>query len=101
MVIFRAYCKNKITEKKIRPEHITNMDEIPLTFDIPVNRTVEKTGTRTSHKLYLAPLRHLCHRMTICPKHHLRHLVPWNGPPHAVRHMLYHGTKCPQTSCLP
>lgn len=44
---FRAYCKKKITEKKIRPEHITNMDEVPLTFDIPVNRTVEKTGTRT------------------------------------------------------
>ncbi|KAJ8404525.1 hypothetical protein AAFF_G00337920 [Aldrovandia affinis] len=45
MAIFRTYCKNKITEKKIRPEHITNMDEVPLTFDIPVNRTVEKTGT--------------------------------------------------------
>ena len=30
---FRAYCKNKITEKKIRPEHITNIDEIPLTFE--------------------------------------------------------------------
>ncbi|KAK6317614.1 hypothetical protein J4Q44_G00130140 [Coregonus suidteri] len=47
LVTFRAYCKNKITEKKIRPEHITNMDEVPLTFDIPVNRTVEKTGTST------------------------------------------------------
>ncbi|KAK7910104.1 hypothetical protein WMY93_014788 [Mugilogobius chulae] len=43
---FRAYCQSKITENKIRPEHITNMDEVPLTFDIPVNRTVEKTGTR-------------------------------------------------------
>ncbi len=32
LAIFRTYCKNKITEKKIRPEHITNMDEIPLTF---------------------------------------------------------------------
>ena len=47
LATFCAYCKNKITEKKIRPEHITNMDEVPLTFDIPVNRTVEKTGTRT------------------------------------------------------
>lgn len=47
LVTFRAYCKKKITEKKIRPEHITNMDEVPLTFDIPVNRTVEKTGTST------------------------------------------------------
>ncbi|KAG5263266.1 hypothetical protein AALO_G00262940 [Alosa alosa] len=47
LATFRAYCKNKITEKKIQPEHITNMDEVPLTFDIPVNRTVETTGTRT------------------------------------------------------
>uniref|UniRef100_A0A8C5PNZ8 HTH CENPB-type domain-containing protein n=1 Tax=Leptobrachium leishanense TaxID=445787 RepID=A0A8C5PNZ8_9ANUR len=47
MAIFHTYCKNKINEKKIRPEHITNMDEVPLTFDIPVNRTVEKTGTST------------------------------------------------------
>ncbi|KAI3362615.1 hypothetical protein L3Q82_001628 [Scortum barcoo] len=45
LAIFRTYCTNKINEKKIRPEHITNMDEVPLTFDIPVNRTVEKTGT--------------------------------------------------------
>ncbi|XP_013880698.1 uncharacterized protein LOC106529748 [Austrofundulus limnaeus] len=44
---FRTYCRNKITEKKIRPEHIINMDEVPLTFDIPVNRTVDKTGART------------------------------------------------------
>ncbi|KAJ8280487.1 hypothetical protein GJAV_G00055280 [Gymnothorax javanicus] len=47
LATFRAYCKNTITEKKIRPEHITNMDEVPLTFDIPMNRTVEKTGNRT------------------------------------------------------
>ncbi|KAM9318715.1 extracellular calcium-sensing receptor-like [Pholidichthys leucotaenia] len=45
LAIFRTYRKNKITGKKIRPEHITNMDEVPLTFDIPVNHTVEKTGT--------------------------------------------------------
>lgn len=47
LAIFRTYCKNKIAEKKIRPEHITNMGEVPLTFDIPVKRTVEKTGTST------------------------------------------------------
>ena len=47
LATFRAYCKNKITEKKIHPEHIINMDEVPLTFDIPVNRTVEKRGTST------------------------------------------------------
>mgnify|MGYP003530257762 FL=1 len=47
LAIFRNYCKNKIIQKKIRPEHIINMDEVFLTFDIPVNRTVEKTGART------------------------------------------------------
>ena len=47
LATFRAYCKNKITEKKIHPEQIINMDEIPLTFDIPVNRTVEKRATST------------------------------------------------------
>ncbi|XP_007245626.3 pogo transposable element with KRAB domain isoform X1 [Astyanax mexicanus] len=47
LAFFRNYCKNKITEKKIRPEHITNMDEVPLSFDIPVNCTVEATGTNS------------------------------------------------------
>lgn len=44
LAIFRTYCSNKITDKKI---HITNMDEVPLTFDIPLNHTVEKKGTST------------------------------------------------------
>ncbi|GAA6090359.1 pogo transposable element with KRAB domain [Tachysurus ichikawai] len=43
----RTYCSNKITHKKIQPNHIINMDEVPLTFDIPVNHTVEKKGTST------------------------------------------------------
>ncbi|GAA6106901.1 uncharacterized protein LOC109957941 [Tachysurus ichikawai] len=38
--IFRTYCSNKITHKKIQPNHITNIDEVPLTFDIPLNHTV-------------------------------------------------------------
>ncbi|XP_047456982.1 uncharacterized protein LOC125017634 isoform X2 [Mugil cephalus] len=36
LATFRACCKN------------INMDEVPLTFDIPVNRTEDKTGARTS-----------------------------------------------------
>ncbi|XP_049577013.1 activating transcription factor 7-interacting protein 1 isoform X2 [Syngnathus scovelli] len=44
---FHAYCKKIITEKKIQPEHITNMDEVTLSFDIPLNDAVEKTGTST------------------------------------------------------
>ncbi|KAK3549935.1 hypothetical protein QTP86_016788 [Hemibagrus guttatus] len=47
LAIFRTYCSNKITDKKIQPNHITNMDEVPLSFDIPVNHTVEKKGTST------------------------------------------------------
>ncbi|XP_072769637.1 pogo transposable element with KRAB domain [Nerophis lumbriciformis] len=48
LAIFRTYCRNKIAEKKIRPEHITNMDEVPLTFDFPVDRTVERPGTSSA-----------------------------------------------------
>ena len=44
LALFRTYCLNKISENKIQPKHITNMDEVPLTFDIPMNNTVEKTG---------------------------------------------------------
>ncbi|KAL6491395.1 hypothetical protein MHYP_G00017400 [Metynnis hypsauchen] len=47
LAIFRAYCSKRITEKKIQPSHITNMDKVPLTFDIPVNHTVEHKGTST------------------------------------------------------
>ncbi|TWW64308.1 hypothetical protein D4764_03G0013160 [Takifugu flavidus] len=36
-----AIFRDKITA----PSHITNMDEIPLTFDIPLTHTVEKKGT--------------------------------------------------------
>ncbi|XP_061129331.1 activating transcription factor 7-interacting protein 1 isoform X2 [Syngnathus typhle] len=41
---FHAYCQTIITEKKIQPEHITNMDEVALSFDIPLNDAVEKTS---------------------------------------------------------
>ncbi|TWW54636.1 hypothetical protein D4764_0220170, partial [Takifugu flavidus] len=41
VAIFRTYYK--ITA----PSHITNMDEIPMTFDISLTHTVEKKGTST------------------------------------------------------
>lgn len=44
---FRSYCEKHIVDKRIQPSHITNMDEVPLTFDIPVSHTVEKKGTST------------------------------------------------------
>lgn len=47
LAIFRSYCSKHIGDKNIQPSHITNMDEVPLTFDIPVSHTVEKKGTST------------------------------------------------------
>ena len=44
---FRSYCKRKISEKNIQLHCIVNMDEVPLTFDMPLMRTVEHTGTAT------------------------------------------------------
>ncbi|TWW71432.1 Heat shock factor protein 5 [Takifugu flavidus] len=38
--IFSTYCRDKITA----PSHITNMDEIPPTFNIPLTHKVEKKG---------------------------------------------------------
>ncbi|TWW57017.1 hypothetical protein D4764_08G0010040 [Takifugu flavidus] len=38
VAIFRTYSRDKITV----PSHITNMDEIPLTFNIPLTHKVEK-----------------------------------------------------------
>ena len=49
LISFRSCCTNKINDQKILLKHITNMDEVPLTFDIPVNRTVEKTIWPRSH----------------------------------------------------
>ncbi|TWW63283.1 hypothetical protein D4764_03G0002910 [Takifugu flavidus] len=43
VAIFRTYCRDKITA----PSHITNMEEIPLSFDIPLTHTVEKKGNST------------------------------------------------------
>ena len=42
---FRTFVQKQIAEHKIRNDNIINMDEVPLTFDIPMNRTVEKKGT--------------------------------------------------------
>ncbi|KAF4798918.1 hypothetical protein TURU_059562 [Turdus rufiventris] len=36
---FRRYCKSRILEKNIQADHIINMDEVPLTFDMLLNRT--------------------------------------------------------------
>ena len=45
LMLSRTYCTNKINDQKIKLKHITNMDEISLTFDILVNRTLKRTGS--------------------------------------------------------
>ncbi|KAF4799659.1 aprataxin and PNKP like factor [Turdus rufiventris] len=47
LATFWSYCKSKISEKSIQPHCIINMDEVPLTFDMPLTQTVEQTGTST------------------------------------------------------
>lgn len=44
---FLKYIKDVIQDKKFMPSHVINMDETPLFFDCPANRTVDKTGTKT------------------------------------------------------
>jgi transposase-like protein len=44
---FRKYCQDKVNDYSIHPDHVINMDEVPLTFYLPMNRTVEKTGSST------------------------------------------------------
>lgn len=44
---FLMHIKNIIEEKKLKPSQIINMDEVPLTFDCPPNRTVCKTGDKS------------------------------------------------------
>uniref|UniRef100_A0A8C3TJ34 HTH CENPB-type domain-containing protein n=1 Tax=Catharus ustulatus TaxID=91951 RepID=A0A8C3TJ34_CATUS len=47
LAAFWSYCKSKISEKNIQPHCIINMDKVPLTFDMPLTRSVEHTGTPT------------------------------------------------------
>lgn len=41
---FRTFVESKIKEHFIGPDEIINMDEVPLTFDLPLTRTVNETG---------------------------------------------------------
>jgi hypothetical protein len=38
---------SNVIDYSIHPDHVINMDEVPLTCDLPMNRTVEKTGSST------------------------------------------------------
>lgn len=41
---FHKFIQTKIVENSIGPDDIINMDEVPLTFDLPFIRTVNKKG---------------------------------------------------------
>ncbi|KAK9523800.1 hypothetical protein VZT92_017691 [Zoarces viviparus] len=41
---FSEFTRRNITEHSIAPADIINMDEVPLTFDLPLTRTVNKKG---------------------------------------------------------
>ena len=42
--MFRNFTSEQITENFITPDSIVNMDEVPLTFDMPLTRTINKKG---------------------------------------------------------
>jgi hypothetical protein len=44
MNLFRNFTREKIAEDLIGPNDVINMDEVPLTFDLPLTRTVNKKG---------------------------------------------------------
>lgn len=41
---FHTFTQTKIAENSIGPDDKINMDEVPLTFDLPLTRTVNKKG---------------------------------------------------------
>ena len=41
---FHKFTQTKIAENSIGPDEIINMDEVPLTFDLPLTRTVNEKG---------------------------------------------------------
>ncbi|KAM8877328.1 ARL14 effector protein isoform 1-T1 [Synchiropus picturatus] len=45
LAVSRSHAREKIADKLIKPNHITDMAEVPLTFDIAVTHIVEKKGT--------------------------------------------------------
>lgn len=44
---FREFVSRKSQEFNFDADHVLNMDEVPLTFDIPMNRTVDNKGNKT------------------------------------------------------
>lgn len=47
MASFQAFVNEKVQDHDVRPSHIVNMDEVPLTFDLPMGRTAAEKGENT------------------------------------------------------
>ena len=45
ITLFRRFVREQIDKHKLTSDNIVNMDEVPLTFDIPMNRTVDVQGS--------------------------------------------------------
>lgn len=56
MESFQEFVREQIRDHDVGPSHIVNMDEVPLTFDVPMGRSVADKGkttitvTTTSHE---------------------------------------------------
>ena len=48
LATFRSYTTEVVAEKKVDLDRVVNMDEVPLTFDIPMSRTMETVGAETA-----------------------------------------------------
>lgn len=44
---FKEFVKKEVDELRLNPDDIVNMDEVPMSFDIPACRTVEEVGKKT------------------------------------------------------
>ena len=44
---FREFIEKHVGEHNVTPDHIINMDEVPLTFDIPMGRSVAEKGQKS------------------------------------------------------
>lgn len=44
---FSSFVREEIAKKNVSASHIVNMDEVPLTFDIPLGRSVAEKGQKT------------------------------------------------------
>lgn len=44
---FREFIDKQATEHNVTPDHLINMDEVPLMFDIPMGRSVAEKGQKS------------------------------------------------------